>query len=795
MFKRLNEKLQKYVESNLPEIQKLDVICINRLYNLTAKIYVGKKANTWSIFRDKRENGEYNYYRISPRFDKEKEAIEWYANNLLDQYGEEDLYKALKSGNIKVVNDELKAELGISSFKEAVADWKPYKFTVDYDDGRPEDIIEYGMDAEDAKQNLFKSHKYLQEKPEKVSDGELVREDHKEVTLPFTMIHRSSEGPDASGEVTFFPTPFGYEYKCTEKDFNGRGPQWSTIRTIEGIKIWFRNVLFEFGAKTVTIGDETWDIDDFPKNEELQLVDKADPDFQLGNAYIAKNKEDLINGLDKLTLGDTIGVFVNYLDEDGVTGELNVEMVDEDLFKISMEEYTKENADDWEGKDVLDTEFLTKEETIYQLNLILEHLEIIDKLNEDRLFPTKFDTLPKKDAKFNIGDKVNINGINGEIIKIKPMKMSDTSTYQIKLDNGKTVWRYEEEINESLNEDIKTEYAIIKFLKKYGFGTQEDLYNNIGAQPFVIDNTVKELLKQNKIKFDDTHGKINGWKLNESLNEEDDKFNYMMLDRLRQDCEYFLGFGNRNEKQLWAGNVKDQIAEMRKIYNKLPEKPEWISLEDIDNYERQMLPKDESLNEIKEITRDEWNKTPKDYKMIKNGKPYLVYLDNETHATVLGPCKIIDESLNEAEGIYDPRTILKAYNIEKAWIEKMEHTVGGVTQVLLFIINDYKQILDTHAVNKKDIYTYEPKENEYFLDRIRDTEDVITDYNLEPAQKLVDKWNESKQWESLKDYKEVGKILQNKKDGGFNVAEANEPMLNEDQPTLKSLLNNLAKYL
>ena len=84
---------------------------------------------------------------------------------------------------------------------------------------------------------------------------------------------------------------------------------------------------------------------------------------------------------------------------------------------------------------------------------------------------------------------------------------------------------------------------------------------------------------------------------NESLNEEDDKFNYMMLDRLRQDCEYYLGNGNRNEKQLWAGNVKDQIAEMRKIYDKLPEKPEWISLEDIDNYERQMLSTDESLNE------------------------------------------------------------------------------------------------------------------------------------------------------------------------------------------------------
>lgn len=83
----------------------------------------------------------------------------------------------------------------------------------------------------------------------------------------------------------------------------------------------------------------------------------------------------------------------------------------------------------------------------------------------------------------------------------------------------------------------------------------------------------------------------------ESLNEEDDKFNYMMLDRLKQDCEYYLGNGNRNEKRLWAGNVKDQIAEMRKIYDKLPEKPEWISLEDIDNYEREMLSKDETINE------------------------------------------------------------------------------------------------------------------------------------------------------------------------------------------------------
>lgn len=49
--------------------------------------------------------------------------------------------------------------------------------------------------------------------------------------------------------------------------------------------------------------------------------------------------------------------------------------------------------------------------------------------------------------------------------------------------------------------------------------------------------------------------------------------------------------------------------------------------------------------------------------------------------------------------------------------------------------------------------------------------------------------------ESLNGYKEVGKILQNKENGGFNVAEDNDPMLIKDQPSLKELLNKLSEYL
>ena len=63
---------------------------------------------------------------------------------------------------------------------------------------------------------------------------------------------------------------------------------------------------------------------------------------------------------------------------------------------------------------------------------------------------------------------------------------------------------------------------------------------------------------------------------------------YRLLDRLRTDCEYFLGVGQRAEKHLWAGSVEAQIAKMRELYDELPEKPEWLSTEEIDEYARRM---------------------------------------------------------------------------------------------------------------------------------------------------------------------------------------------------------------
>ena len=70
----------------------------------------------------------------------------------------------------------------------------------------------------------------------------------------------------------------------------------------------------------------------------------------------------------------------------------------------------------------------------------------------------------------------------------------------------------------------------------------------------------------------------------------DYSFEYGLLGRLKADCEYFLSEGHQHEKHLWAGIIHAQIAKMRELYDLLPEKPEGITKEIIDDYETRMAP-------------------------------------------------------------------------------------------------------------------------------------------------------------------------------------------------------------
>lgn len=69
----------------------------------------------------------------------------------------------------------------------------------------------------------------------------------------------------------------------------------------------------------------------------------------------------------------------------------------------------------------------------------------------------------------------------------------------------------------------------------------------------------------------------------------DNNFNYKLLGRLMQDCEYYLNYGNRDAQHcLWAHDEQAQIDKMRELYNGFTVKPDWCTKELIDIYAREM---------------------------------------------------------------------------------------------------------------------------------------------------------------------------------------------------------------
>lgn len=80
----------------------------------------------------------------------------------------------------------------------------------------------------------------------------------------------------------------------------------------------------------------------------------------------------------------------------------------------------------------------------------------------------------------------------------------------------------------------------------------------------------------------------------------DESFRYQMLDRLRSDCNYYLGYGNRSANALWArGDEAGQILHMVALYQSFPDdkKPEWLTADDIESFAVQMLGKRPTLDQ------------------------------------------------------------------------------------------------------------------------------------------------------------------------------------------------------
>lgn len=142
------------------------------------------------------------------------------------------------------------------------------------------------------------------------------------------------------------------------------------------------------------------------------------------------------------------------------------------------------------------------------------------------------------------------------------------------------------QLEESKIDDIIANKGILSEIKKFDDKIIKDSFLNMSE--------LQQIPEKNQIQVLQECRRLSG---KEPLTEsEDNEYQYMLLNRLKTDCEYFLGNGNRNEKHLWAGSVEAQINEMKKIWNNLKEKPEWLTIEDINNYEKLMKNENANLN-------------------------------------------------------------------------------------------------------------------------------------------------------------------------------------------------------
>ena len=85
--------------------------------------------------------------------------------------------------------------------------------------------------------------------------------------------------------------------------------------------------------------------------------------------------------------------------------------------------------------------------------------------------------------------------------------------------------------------------------------------------------------------------KTEEWKtIIEDIIQRNAEFRYQLLDRLKIDCNYYLGYGNRYPKHLWAHNEDLQIELMIKLHDSFDKdkKPEWITMGEILEYKKKM---------------------------------------------------------------------------------------------------------------------------------------------------------------------------------------------------------------
>lgn len=190
---------------------------------------------------------------------------------------------------------------------------------------------------------------------------------------------------------------------------------------------------------------------------------------------------------------------------------------------------------------------------------------------------------------------LNINFINELMAKKESFKIGEKVNFTYKNGNA-NVW------NLTLKREEEKYYPYIFSLEGSKVGTNETWSRRYSSLEDAILHIVNCFNENANVK--DEYSNMEDYIKKTIIAKDKEntrKADYMMLDRLRTDCEYFLGNGNGFLGSLYYKDIDEHIKKMKKIYESFTaqEKPEWISLKDIDNYKEKMQEKLKEQNFIK----------------------------------------------------------------------------------------------------------------------------------------------------------------------------------------------------
>ena len=146
----------------------------------------------------------------------------------------------------------------------------------------------------------------------------------------------------------------------------------------------------------------------------------------------------------------------------------------------------------------------------------------------------------------------------------------------------------------------KPSYEIISYLKQHGFRWSPSnkawqRQNTPEGRRQALDFAKKFFPEELKKEVDEVVEEVEEKPI-ENKTKNSYEFEYQLLGRLKDDCDYYLGNGNRFAKQLWAGNEIDQIKKMVELWDMLPEKPEWLNRNELERYSMALTGK--SIDEL-----------------------------------------------------------------------------------------------------------------------------------------------------------------------------------------------------